>query len=252
MQSIVLSSDDDAGVEAVGKKKSKDKKDKTHKKDKKDKKTEKKDKTTELRHDAAVKPPQDVVTPPIARDPKIPLAKSTLYNDDVLVKGHTSVWGSLWENAPEGKGAGRWGYACCQGSLRKLPCPRAEGTYEEEEAEKVVFPGWRPETEASAKAFENRSVPDADVMDDKEVEDRKKRRVEEWDKRFKADEPQGLADVAEAIMASDYGAAVDLPEGKVGIPLRMITRRKEVSWEWMCETQPFIGISKRALSPDGW
>ena len=32
--------------------------------------------------------------------------KSEKYQEDVFINGHTSVWGSYFEN-------GKWGYACC-------------------------------------------------------------------------------------------------------------------------------------------
>mmetsp|Transcript_113914 Transcript_113914/g.318232 ORF Transcript_113914/g.318232 Transcript_113914/m.318232 type:complete len:293 (+) Transcript_113914:1-879(+) len=45
------------------------------------------------------------------------LVESTLWKEDVLADGHSSVWGSLYD--PETK---RWGYACCRGMQRGAAC----------------------------------------------------------------------------------------------------------------------------------
>mmetsp|Transcript_1437 Transcript_1437/g.4226 ORF Transcript_1437/g.4226 Transcript_1437/m.4226 type:complete len:321 (-) Transcript_1437:52-1014(-) len=51
------------------------------------------------------------------------LAESSLYREDVLVSGHSAVWGSLWEPGPDR--TGRWGYACCRGFERSASCPNS-------------------------------------------------------------------------------------------------------------------------------
>lgn len=63
------------------------------------------------------------------------LAQSALYAEDVLVSGHSAVWGSFYD-----AGKKRWGYACCQSTQRNLPCafqtvaPAASRGSEEQDA----------------------------------------------------------------------------------------------------------------------
>lgn len=184
-----------------------------------------------------------------------PLAKSTLYSEDVREKGHAAVWGSAWERSVEDgavAGTGRWGFACCRLFIRDLPCPLAvaEG-YEEPENHQDELPLWNPEPEEHAAEHTTRPPIDPDTMDEEEIQTRKKTRAQDWDKRLSAYREE-LWKAAEAIMAAEYGTAAELPSGLSSIPLRLVMRRKDVCWEWMGETQPFIGHTKRALSPDGW
>ena len=39
------------------------------------------------------------------------------YEEDVLERGHTKIWGSFWEN-------GNWGYACCGSTERYSECKK--------------------------------------------------------------------------------------------------------------------------------
>jgi pre-mRNA-processing factor SLU7 len=41
------------------------------------------------------------------------------YQEDVFINGHTSVWGSYWENH-------QWGYKCCRSLLRNAYCTRIQ------------------------------------------------------------------------------------------------------------------------------
>lgn len=46
------------------------------------------------------------------------LAQSQLYKENLLIGGHSAVWGSYFD-----LDAKRWGYACCKGFVRERPCP---------------------------------------------------------------------------------------------------------------------------------
>lgn len=47
------------------------------------------------------------------------LTPSTLYQEDTLESGHSTVWGSFYD-----RDAGRWGYACCRTTQRREACTR--------------------------------------------------------------------------------------------------------------------------------
>ncbi|CDJ46277.1 hypothetical protein, conserved [Eimeria brunetti] len=49
-------------------------------------------------------------------------AKSTLYDEDVLVLGHSAVFGSLYS-----KEESKWGYKCCGSLDRSAPCTANQG-----------------------------------------------------------------------------------------------------------------------------
>ncbi|CAJ1451821.1 unnamed protein product [Effrenium voratum] len=55
--------------------------------------------------------------PEVTPAPGKRLLESTLYKEDVFVKGHVGVWGSFYE--PEAK---RWGYKCCKIMDRNGQC----------------------------------------------------------------------------------------------------------------------------------
>lgn len=55
-----------------------------------------------------------------------------------------------------------------------------------------------------------------------------------------AKEPEDLRKAAEAFMEGEYGAKVPLA-GRRGVPLRLLTRRREVAWLWAGEVQELIG-----------
>ncbi|CDI74075.1 Arabidopsis thaliana At4g37120/C7A10_240,related, related [Eimeria praecox] len=50
------------------------------------------------------------------------LAKSTLYDEDVLTLGHSTVFGSLYS-----KEENKWGYKCCGSLERSAPCTANQG-----------------------------------------------------------------------------------------------------------------------------
>lgn len=56
-------------------------------------------------------------------DPDAPtphLADSALYSENVFAHGHTSVWGSWWQQNANGSSC--WGYACCKGLVKSELC----------------------------------------------------------------------------------------------------------------------------------
>lgn len=56
-------------------------------------------------------------------------------------------------------------------------------------------------------------------------------------------EPVVLLKAAAKLMEAEYGTAVSFPEGtgRRGLPLRLMTRRKEVAWLWAGQLQELIG-----------
>ncbi|KAH8589893.1 Pre-mRNA-splicing factor slu7 [Bisporella sp. PMI_857] len=64
--------------------------------------------------------------------PKV-VAKSK-YAEDVLIKNHTSVWGSWWSNF-------QWGYACCHSMIKNSYCTGEEGKRAFEMADRLRLGG---------------------------------------------------------------------------------------------------------------
>ncbi|EMC97751.1 hypothetical protein BAUCODRAFT_51299, partial [Baudoinia panamericana UAMH 10762] len=52
----------------------------------------------------------------------------SMYAEDVLINNHTSVWGSWWKDF-------KWGYACCNSTVKNSFCTGEEGRRAAEEAE---------------------------------------------------------------------------------------------------------------------
>jgi len=57
------------------------------------------------------------------------IAKSK-YPEDVLIKNHTTVWGSWWSNF-------QWGYSCCHSLIKNSYCTGEEGRVAFEKAERL-------------------------------------------------------------------------------------------------------------------
>lgn len=49
------------------------------------------------------------------------MEKSSLYEEDIFVKGHSAVWGSFYDRE-----TGTWGYACCSGLVKSKVCPNGD------------------------------------------------------------------------------------------------------------------------------
>lgn len=56
------------------------------------------------------------------------------YEENVLVNNHTSVWGSYWSQ-------GRWGFACCHGTVRNSFCTGEAGKVAAREAAEAIQKG---------------------------------------------------------------------------------------------------------------
>jgi pre-mRNA-processing factor SLU7 len=57
--------------------------------------------------------------------------EKSMYPEDVLINNHTSVWGSWWKDF-------KWGYACCNSTVKNSFCVGEEGKKAIEEAEQFA------------------------------------------------------------------------------------------------------------------
>lgn len=73
----------------------------------------------------------------------------------------------------------------------------------------------------------------------REAHKEQREKEEEFRKALNSD-PADLRKAAEDIMEADYGTEIKV-EGRRGLPLRLLTRRKEVAWIWAGEVQELIG-----------
>ncbi|CAE7719822.1 LZTR1 [Symbiodinium sp. CCMP2592] len=73
----------------------------------------------------------------------------------------------------------------------------------------------------------------------REAHKEQREKEEEFRKALNSD-PAELRKAAEDIMEADYGTEIKV-EGRRGLPLRLLTRRKEVAWIWAGEAQELIG-----------
>jgi len=69
--------------------------------------------------------------------------------------------------------------------------------------------------------------------------------------RILNDDPEEERDAATNLMEAEYGSKVKL-QGRRGIPLRLMTRRKEVAWIWLGEAQELIGGGVQDPPEDTW
>lgn len=77
----------------------------------------------------------------------------------------------------------------------------------------------------------------------------RQREVDEaWERSIAADDPEPLRTAAREIMDAEHGSSVKV-KGRRGLPLRLITRQKEVAWLWAGERQMPIG---GGLPDDTW
>ncbi|CAE7711349.1 LZTR1 [Symbiodinium sp. CCMP2456] len=73
----------------------------------------------------------------------------------------------------------------------------------------------------------------------REAHKEQREKEEEFRKALSSD-PVEFRKAAEDIMEADYGTEIKV-EGRRGLPLRLLTRRKEVAWIWAGEVQELIG-----------
>jgi len=100
----------------------------------------------------------------------------------------------------------------------------------------------RAEREAQERAErqeEKRRVREEQAREAREARQQQKLRVEEFE-RILARDSEPLRAAAQGLMEAAYGTDVRV-EGRRGLPLRMLTRRKEVAWLWAGEVQELIG-----------
>lgn len=64
-------------------------------------------------------------------------------------------------------------------------------------------------------------------------------REDSWNRKLNM-EPVPFRKAADELMAAEYGSSVNMEGGK-RLPLRLLTRRKEVAWLWAGEVQELIG-----------
>lgn len=91
---------------------------------------------------------------------------------------------------------------------------------------------------AERKEREVRQQEDA-LRRAREVRAQQKAKLDEWEHALAMD-PLPLRSAASGLMAADYGTDVRI-EGRRGLPLRLMTRQKEVAWIWAGEAMELIG-----------
>jgi len=74
----------------------------------------------------------------------------------------------------------------------------------------------------------------------REARMQQKAREEEFERQLASD-PDMLRRSAAQLMEAEYGSFVKVEDGRRGLPLRLLTRRKEVAWLWAGEVQELIG-----------
>ena len=73
----------------------------------------------------------------------------------------------------------------------------------------------------------------------REAHKEQREKEEEFRKALESEPPE-FRKAADEIMEADYGSEIKV-EGRKGLPLRLLTRRKEVAWIWAGEAQEIIG-----------
>lgn len=101
-----------------------------------------------------------------------------------------------------------------------------------EEAERVA-------AEKAIKEEEDRREREDLERRAKEVLIQRRAREEEFRKAVEA-EPEDLRRAAQELLEAEYGSSVNV-KGRRGLPLRLMTRRKDVAWCWAGEAQELIG-----------
>merc|ERR1740129_1370582 len=99
--------------------------------------------------------------------------------------------------------------------------------------------------EAAEKEAADKAVKEeADRREQEErraLEAREKQRAKEQEfTRALEAEPPELRAAADALMEAQYGSGVSV-KGRRGLPLRLLTRRKDVAWLWAGEVMELIG-----------
>jgi len=111
----------------------------------------------------------------------------------------------------------------------------------------------RLEREAAEKAVreaQERSEREELERRAREARAKQKAKEEEFEKALAADPPE-LRKAANELMEANYGSEVRL-QSRRGLPLRLLTRRKEVAWLWAGEAQELIGGGVQDDPADSW
>eukprot|EP00930_Biecheleria_cincta_P098138 TRINITY_DN89823_c0_g1_i1.p1 TRINITY_DN89823_c0_g1~~TRINITY_DN89823_c0_g1_i1.p1 ORF type:complete len:308 (-),score=57.12 TRINITY_DN89823_c0_g1_i1:30-953(-) len=114
------------------------------------------------------------------------LSVSSLYKEDSLELGHSSVWGSFWDASA----GGSWGYACCKILQRRSPCPLAPQT-DSKACDVSKKPDKPPEADAemqllrSSECFDDRAAFACHTV---------RWLLKEWGLRLRSSDPQLAGD----------------------------------------------------------
>ncbi|KMZ06522.1 pre-mRNA-splicing factor Slu7 [Drosophila simulans] len=120
-----------------------------------------------------------------------PKARS-IYEEDVYINNHTTVWGSFWN-------AGRWGYKCCKSFIKNSYCvgmQEPEGYSEQHPTSSTAAPTTEPEAQSQFKVPEvpperpasevdSASSSESSLSEEEEVKPEKKKSKKKSKKREK-------------------------------------------------------------------
>jgi len=106
-------------------------------------------------------------------------------------------------------------------------------------AQEAAEQAQREAHERAERQEERRRAREEREREAREARQQQKFREEEFE-RILAGDPEPLRAAAQGLMEADYGTDVKV-EGRRGLPLRLLTRRKEVAWLWAGEVQELIG-----------
>lgn len=97
----------------------------------------------------------------------------------------------------------------------------------------------REAQERAERQEAKRRVREEQAREAREARQLQKLKEEEFE-QILARDPEAFRAAAQGIMEADYGTDIRV-EGRRGLPLRLLTRRKEVAWLWAGEVQELIG-----------
>eukprot|EP00747_Dinoflagellata_sp_TGD_P032981 gnl/TRDRNA2_/TRDRNA2_136328_c3_seq2.p1 gnl/TRDRNA2_/TRDRNA2_136328_c3~~gnl/TRDRNA2_/TRDRNA2_136328_c3_seq2.p1 ORF type:complete len:333 (+),score=119.53 gnl/TRDRNA2_/TRDRNA2_136328_c3_seq2:149-1000(+) len=120
-------------------------------------------------------------------------------------------------------------------AVMQAEAARRNKVAEEKEEKERKEAAERAEKEAAEKADKEEKQRQA-----REHLAKQKALEKEWDAMYEA-EREDFRRVAKELLDAAYGQQVKMPEGCKGIPLRLLTRRKEVAWVWAGTKQELIG-----------
>jgi len=110
----------------------------------------------------------------------------------------------------------------------------------EQVAKEAAEEAQRQAAEKAAREEKERQEREEMLARAREVHKEQREKEEEFRKALNSEAPE-LRKAAEDIMEAEYGSEIPPIEGHKGLPLRLLTRRKEVAWIWAGEVQELIG-----------